>query len=67
MQDLLQAIDKAKPGLSLNAILKKAFTDKKDRNRVRSKIDRGTPELTTIETKAVMKALDELGIKLEQP
>lgn len=67
MQDLLQAIDKAKPGLSLNAILKKAFTDKKDRNRVRSKIDRGTPELTTIENKAVMKALDELGIKLEKP
>ena len=67
MQDLLQAIDKAKPGLSLNAILKKAFTDKKDRNRVRSKIDRKTPELTEIENKAVMKALDELGIKLEKP
>lgn len=67
MQDLFQAIDRAKPGLSLNGILKEAFTGEKDRNRVRSKIDRGTPELTDMERKAVMKALNKFGIKLEQP
>lgn len=61
----IEKMQRAKPMLSLSKVLKEAFTDKKDRGRVRSKIDRGTPELTKPEGKAIEQALASTGIKLE--
>lgn len=66
MDDLLQKLQKAKPCLSITGILKRAFSDKKDVGRVRNKIDRGSPDLTVLEAKAILATLDKHGITLEE-
>jgi len=60
----IEKVQKAKPMLSLSKVLSTAFQKKKDAARVRTKIDRGTPELTKDEAKAIEVSLASRGIKI---
>lgn len=66
MEDLLEKLIVAKPVLSISGVLKLAFTDKKDVGRVRNKIDRGSPDLTVTEAKAITRVLDAHGVVLTE-
>lgn len=52
-----------RPILNINAILKFAFDSDKDVHRVRGKIDRGSPELTESEAKAIAKVFYLYGLR----
>lgn len=59
IQDIIQR----KNALNVSGILKEAFQDRTDFNRVQTKIQRGKPELTSKESESIQKALDQLKIK----
>lgn len=59
----LNDLIKLRPILNINAILKFAFNSDKDLHRVRGKIDRGSPELTDQESKAIAKVFYIYGLR----
>lgn len=61
----LKHIIKAKPVLSIRAILLKAFPDNKDFSRVRSRIERGTPELDPEDAKKIQSTLKGFGVTID--
>lgn len=60
----LHCIRKARPVLSVRAILLEAFPDQKDFSRVRSRIERGSPELDPEDAKKIETTLARYDVTL---
>lgn len=63
MEITMESILERQKTINIAHILRASFSTEKDINRVRTKIARGKPELTTEESESIGKGLKKLKIK----